>query len=348
MKVSILTYHDEDNYGATLQAYATYKAIEELGYQAEFIDLHFPKTDNFINRIIFSLKRFRFNKFRNKYFKNKTKTYYSVDELKQNPPQSDVYLIGSDQTWNPDISKDLALAYWLDFGTDSIRRITYAASFGKSKWEDTTYAPTEKIMELMKKFSTLLVREESAVDICRDVFHEDSKQVVDPVLLFDNYKELIGDAKIDNTKVVAYKLINSQDFYEKVRFFAKTNGLTAHSIGSVRRVKGFVCRYPVGVIGWIREFATSKYVFTDSFHGTVLSLIFQKQFIVYVGDAKRITRITSLLKPLGLDYRIVSNDVSAEKMEEIIKIPIDYISVGDLLESSRTKSWELLKHALEC
>lgn len=70
MKVSIITYHDEDNYGATLQAYATYRAVKELGYTPEIINLHMGHHEGLFSKIIFSLKRYRFNRFREKFFIN--------------------------------------------------------------------------------------------------------------------------------------------------------------------------------------------------------------------------------------------------------------------------------------
>ena len=105
MKVSIITYHDEDNYGATLQAYATYRAVKELGYTPEIINLHMAHRESIPSKIVFSLKRYRFNRFRSKFMPNKTRIYKSLQELQKMPPKSNVYLVGSDQTWNPVISK---------------------------------------------------------------------------------------------------------------------------------------------------------------------------------------------------------------------------------------------------
>ena len=135
MKVSILTYHWEDNYGATMQAYATYRAVKESGHTPEFIDLRLPYAPSLKSRLVFGLKRYRFNNFRKKHFKNLTdKTYRSVEELRRNPPASDCYLVGSDQTWNPQIGKKLLPAFFLTFGDDSVRRVTYATSIGLNDW----------------------------------------------------------------------------------------------------------------------------------------------------------------------------------------------------------------------
>ena len=156
MKVSIITYHDEDNYGATLQAYATYKAVASLGYEPEIINLHMAHRQSLRTLLLFSLKRFRFNSFRRKVFKNCTPLYHSVDELRANPPASDVYLVGSDQTWNPTISKADAMAYFLDFGKPETKRVSYASSFGHAVWEDTEFAKKDYVKKLLSRFSDIM------------------------------------------------------------------------------------------------------------------------------------------------------------------------------------------------
>ena len=346
MKVSIITYHDEDNYGATLQAYATYRAVNELGHTPEIINLHMKHKDSLPSKILFALKRHRFNSFRNKYMPNKTKVYTSVEELRKDPPRSDVYLVGSDQTWNPTISKEFALAYFLDFGKDTQKRVSYASSFGVSSWVDSDVAKKEKVGDLLARFSSILVREDKGVEICKEEFGLEAKQVIDPVLLFPSYPELTGEV-IQSNELVVYKILNDKVFYDIASVLGSNMGCEVKSIGSLRQLKGIKTSYPEKIEKWIANIASAKYVFTDSFHGTVLALLYHRQFVVYVGYKNKMSRITSLLGMLGLTDRILSKDDSTEAMVKMMLTPIDYTRVDEVLNKKRLESMCFLRDELE-
>lgn len=346
MKVSILTYHWEDNYGATMQAYATYKAVKALGHTPEFIDLRLPYNPPLKSRIVFGLKRHRFNSFRKKHFKNLTeKTYWSVDELRKNPPHSDCYLVGSDQTWNPQIAKSLLPAFFLTFGDDKTRRVTYATSIGLNKWEKSPYISNEQIRDSLSKFSCVLLREDSAIKITEEEFNKNASQVIDPVLLFPSYPELTGEIK-PSGEIISYKLINDEGFYDMAMEVAKDMNLPIRSIGSVRKPKGYRASYPETVEDWIRRFAEASLVLTDSFHGTVFSLLYHKPFVIYIGDPNRITRIVSLLSQFGLQDRILTRYNSIEDFKKKVKEPIDWSHVDEILAQCRDDSLKKLEDAL--
>lgn len=347
MKVSILTYHWEDNYGATMQAYATYRAVKELGHTPEFIDLRLPYNPPFKSRIVFALKRFRFNSFRKKFFLNLSKrTYRSVEELRNNPPESDCYLVGSDQTWNPQIGKALLPAFFLTFGKDSVRRVSYATSIGLNKWEQSPYITDKEISAALKRFRKILLREDSAIKIAHEVFGAEAQQVIDPVLLFQSYPELTGGIKPTN-EVVTYKLINDEGFYEMASQMATSMSLPIRSIGSVRKPNGYRASYPESVENWIRRIAGANLVLTDSFHGTVISLLYHRPFVVYIGNPCRITRIVSLLSQLGLSDRILTSDNKIEEFSQMVYKPIDWKVIDEKLANLRIDSLNLLRQSLE-
>lgn len=342
MKVALITYHNADNYGATLQTYATYKIIEELGHEVELIDLRIDEPNSILKKILLYLKHQRFSSFRKKYFKNKTKYFLSLAELQRNPPIADVYIVGSDQTWNSDISKDKARAFFLDFGDRAVKRISYASSFGKKEWEDTQWVSKEDIVVLLNRFKAVSVREASGIAICENTFSIKAIQVLDPVLLHNDYSELTGVLKAQN-EIVLYKLVNDPLFYNKVRQLSEFLDIPLRSIGSLRRLSGVRCNYPESLPDWIKAIGESKYVFTDSFHGTVLSLIYKKQFVIFVGNPKLVTRISSLLELVGLEDRICSTSDDLEKIKSIMDELIDYDIVTSRLKSLCITSIDFLK-----
>ncbi|KJF43882.1 polysaccharide pyruvyl transferase family protein [Draconibacterium sediminis] len=346
MKIALITYHSADNYGATLQAYATYKILEDLGNDVEIIDLRIDQPNPFLKKILLFKKHLQFNSFRKKYFKKITQKYLDLSDLRKNPPVADAYIVGSDQVWNTDISGKLAEAYFLDFGDKNIKRIAYASSFGKGEWESKNNLSTEKIKVLLKRFSNIGVREKSGVELCASVFNIEATQVLDPVLLHHNYEELTGEIKSFQNNILLYKIVNDPRFYNKAQEVGDKLNLPLRSVGSIRRLKNIKCSYPEKLPDWIISIASSSYILTDSFHGTVLSLLYKKNFIVYVGDPKLVTRIRSLLCLVGLEDRICSYSDDIEKVTDLLQKKIDYKKVTAILEDLRNESISFIKNSL--
>jgi len=170
----------------------------------------------------------------------------------------------------------------------------------------------------------------------------DVTQVLDPVLLFENYPELTGDISPSH-EIVLYKLANSADYYDKCRTIGKGLSLPLRSIGSIRRIRGVRCAYPESLEGWMRRIAGAEYVITDSFHGTVISLLYGRQFVSCVGNPKRVTRLKSLLDLLGLSDRFMQDDCDAATIMRKLKEPIDYSEVHRRLKELRVPSFDFIR-----
>ena len=141
-------------------------------------------------------------------------------------------------------------------------------------------------------------------------------------------------------------MINDSTFYSKGLELSDYLHLKPYSIGSIRRIDGYKSSYPESIEAWIRQIATAEFVFTDSFHGTVLSLLYNKNFIFYVGNPNRVSRVLSLLTILGLSSRIVTPDDHMDKIKELASINIDYSSVNTKLNIMRLDSIQKLIEAL--
>lgn len=341
MKIALLTYFHALSYGATLQTYATIKALESLGHEVWLVNLVIPEPLTMLRRVLLLPKAYKHWKFRKEYFKHITRHYTSSEKLRQNPPEADLYMIGSDQTWNADISMDMAPSFFLDFVKDNSKKVTYAASFGKDTIDDTQWISKERTVELLRQFNKIAIRESSGKEMLAQ-YGIDSIQVLDPVLLFPHYDELVGDAA-QREEIVLFKINKTEDFYEKAREVGKLSSLTVRSLGSLRQEKGVKCRYPEGIEDWMRGIASAKYILTDSFHGLVISLLYHRQFVILPGMAVRVTRLRSLLQLVGLEDRIMSTNDKAEDIYAMLKKPIDYEHVDEVLNRERKTSWGYLK-----
>ena len=154
MKVAVITLHRVFNHGSVLQAYATQLILERLGADAEIIDYvskertykrifgFAPETmKSRLKKSLYIISRFpmnvlkymSFGSFINKHLNLTRRTYITVRDLRQNPPEADVYLTGSDQVWNSDYNEGVDHAFFTDFGSPDVPRVSYAASFAKEK-----------------------------------------------------------------------------------------------------------------------------------------------------------------------------------------------------------------------
>lgn len=347
MKIALLTIWHEKNFGAELQTYATVKLLKAWGHDVKVIDLRMSdfSVSNFRGKIgkIVSYFSPAERKFQNFWRVNipKTKRYKTISSLRNDPPAADLYLVGSDQVWNPELTKNLYRIFFLDFGSDNIRRCSYASSFGTNTWNYPNF--TEEIKRLLERFSIVTCRENSGVKILNDIFGIQAQQVLDPTLLIDDYSELIGTKNLlQNNTLVYYPL-------------GEDTELKSYSIDLAHRLKmtplnndgrKYIFRHIIwdrnSIENWIKNIAEAKLIITRSFHGVAFALIFNKQFAVVRGTNNRTTRLESLLSALGLEDRLFDSFEAMDKLKPWNRA-IDYISVNKTLRTLRNESLKSLK-----
>lgn len=369
MKIDIITRHAIANYGSILQAYATEKMLDKLNIENEIIDYvrveenskNLVKTymknskkwnRNFITRFIYKIiqkpnldiMNNKFAKYRKKYLKLTSKQYKNKNELMEDLPQADIYCTGSDQVWGQIANDDYDENYFLEFVPNDKRCIAYSASFGKNKLSENLKI---KLPKLMEKYSDIMVRELSAVKILNASGIDNVKLVLDPTLLLSK-EEWEENLKIKNNEkeqyILTYQLHHNKEFDKYLKKLAKATNLKV-----VRLSSSIYYKFKYGKFVYLPDleqfltyFKNAKYVVTDSFHGTVFSIIFNKQ-VIDILPGKTRTRIESILKLFGMEDRIVNdyNDMS------IINKEIDYKKVNDILDKERKKSIEYLRKAIE-
>lgn len=349
MKIALLTIWHEKNFGAELQAYATIKTLQKLGHEVEMIDIRISdcrsenirgKIGSLITSIGPSHRSFC------KFWKDNiptTRRYKSLEELQTNPPKADVYMVGSDQVWNPDITSVLMTpVFFLDFGDEKVRRVSYASSFGVSEWQH----PKLKVIikSLLENFHSISCREESGVHILSSEFGVSAQCVVDPCLLMEDYSDLVGEIQEKKT-LVYYPLNQDPELCQYAVDLASKIGLIPINNNRCTRLFGKIIWDRVNINEWVRNIAESQFVITRSFHGMVFSLFYDRQFAVLTSANGRNTRLSSLLSKLGLEDRIFTS------LEELDKAKpwqnkIDFTKVKESLMKLKTDSLNFIRNAV--
>lgn len=364
-KVAVITRHAVSNYGSVLQAYALQEAIKKAGFDCEIIDyIRFdedyrnitdtvikksPKWNkNFASRFVYKciqspeyiLMGRRFEKFQKSLLNLTNELYRSSEEMKNNRPQADIYCTGSDQVWGAIGTDVYDGAYYLDFIDKNCKKISYAASFGKTDLSDDTL---KSVSDLLCDYDKITVRENSAVDIIKNM-SLDCTQVLDPTLLLDKkeWSKLI-DKEINKKYVLLYQLHSNKEMDRYAVEFAKKCNLPLIRMTTFlhRMFNGGKFEYLPSIGKFLSLIKNAEYMITDSFHGTAFAINFNTQFVdVLPGETK--TRNQSILQLTELTDRILDNynDFS------FIDKKIDFEKTNHILEDKRKQSFNLLNDML--
>lgn len=363
--VAYLTRHHISNYGSVLQAFATQRVLEKLGYQPLCIDYYrrdeqpdrlvstrllcSPWNTSPLKRLVFLLTqtpvyRFadsRFAEYR-KIIHTTDKRYATEQELRADPPAADIYMTGSDQTWNAVTCGELDPVYFLSFLRDDEKKISYAASFGKAA---LSQAEKEMAAPLLKRYDAITVREGSGCEILSGMGLE-GQQVLDPVLLLTarEWQELIPQRACKERYILVYQLHPNKEFERYTAAFAKQAGLKLYRIShcfhhAVRCGHFLCCPPPEEFLYYIQH---ADCLLTDSFHGTAFATALNTPFVNVLPKANS-ERIHSLLRLIGCENRLVTDyrDFSLMKRE------IDFQSVNERLDEERQRSLQVLEDMLK-
>jgi hypothetical protein len=333
MKIGIITFHSANNYGAVLQCYALSETLKDLGCVVELVDLPLHAKVTQIRPLLRNkLMSLAFCHFREKF----------LPKVAGNTAEQSVYVFGSDQVWNPQITKSNYALFFGSWVKASIPKIAYAASFGLSTWDYPLYTKTVK--KHLESFQSIGVRESTGADICKDVFNVNCDKVLDPTLLRENYKDLFKKRKASNS-MVCYIFGKDESSMEQIRNIGEKCNLKPVLLNDARirsRIKSVV--FP-SVSKWLSYLESSKFILTDSFHCMVFAIIFKKNFIAIPAIPERAGRMLSLLADLGLESRFFQNIDNIHKSSIILE-DIDYTKVVEKLDFLRKESLEFLNNSL--
>ena len=385
-RVGMAINYDYPDYGGMLQAYASFRKIRELGYEPEAININFLSSDIKKRKLLYFAKNIfdqsilkeksqivfkkirqklngelkvnlgkryaAFDDFCEKNF-NVSKAYESWDALSFGCHDYCAVVVGSDQLWLPsNIAGDY---YTLSFVPDEVKKIAYATSFGVSK---IAKSQELKAKEYLSRIDYLSAREESGQKIIKDCTGRDVPLVCDPTLLFTSdewNEESLPGRLVEEPYIFCYFMGNNpwqRQFAKmlKLRTGFKIVGLL-HLDQYIQRDEEYVdfSPYDVSPAGFINLVKNAEFICTDSFHGTVFSLIYGKVFFTFKrfyneATLSTNTRIDTLLKKMKLQDRLVKE---GDNIEMMLAREINYPGVYKNLEIFRDYSLSYLADALK-
>lgn len=373
MKIGILTHPLDYNYGCLLQNFALQTVLKRMGHETITINRYSaPPTfllllKNWTIRLLLRVVKdekvsLKWNPYLDIETKDilASKTQQFVDrnivstervfpkDLKKidQKYRFDAYVVGSDQVWLP----HFCLNAFLDFvDRDNVKRVFYAASSGKVSFANDPHL-SKQCKTLAKKFSGISVREDTLLPISHNYLGIDAIQVLDPTLLLDPNDYLTACSEIvDASPVVFTYILDKTPIKEKIVERVSNDMQLPIVRGSVEEdyEKGksmdiTKCIYP-SVDSWIQNIARSEFVVTDSFHGTCLSIVFRKPFVV-VGNMERgIERFKSLLKLFNLQSRLITD---CSELNESFYSQLENDEITTKINELRDKSLSFLQYNL--
>lgn len=385
-KIALVTCYFQLNYGSQLQAYATQRLFDKMNIPNETIcidglkkEINIAKFKYFLSRIwdintikdkFSTVKKIWATKTKDKEFKanlierremfnNFVKTifhisriYNSKEELRKVANQYAAFVVGSDQLWLP--SNIEADYYTLNFVPKNIPKIALATSFGISRLPKRQ---ARKAKKFLARIDYCSVREQSGQNIIKELTGRNVPIVCDPTILFtaEEWAEIATPERlIQEPYLFCYFLGNNPEQREFVRHFKEVTGYKIvqlqHCDEYIKSDIGFpdITPYNIGPKEFIRLIRDAEYIFTDSFHCTVFSMLHAKTFFTfprYNNNSIVSTngRLYSLLSLVGLENRLIKG---YENVKICMDMPIDYASVHKKLAELRLSTLHFVENAL--
>ena len=337
-KVGILTFQNANNYGAVFQAYALQEAVKSLGADVKVINYDSPPMG------LKNVQESRFDDFTRNYL---CLTEGSDDIKDIDISVFDIFITGSDQVWNPELTRN-DNTYFLNFADDNIIKAAYAASIALDK--DGLNRNRACFEQFVPKFDAISLREETHIDFIKEIVG-DKKEVtslIDPSIILTG-EEYVQKLDLKDVEDENYIFLFSYSLDPKLVDFANLVSLhTGYKIVAVSAykdyflTKGSIALKDATPIQWMEYIKKARLVLTDSFHGLMYSIVFERPFYAYTPARPNVVRIMDALKMLGFEDRRISrvNNIGDVSLE------LDYTYARKVLEAERKKSYDYLEKVL--
>lgn len=359
MKIGILTHYDVNNLGAQLQMYGLYNFIKESGHDPIILtynkNFDFKQDEKLKNQItiksipyilnnylikkgfkltLFNVKKYNINKeFRNKNFQFE---FYANADI-------DLVVVGSDEVFSIPVGINIMM---YGHGLKTNKCVSYAPSFGQTDIEMIhSHNCFNLISSGLKGFKNLSARDDNTKMLINLLTGRDADIVIDPVILYD-FSSIKREVKTIGKYILIYSMdrwMNDLSEVNAIKSFAKAKGLKTVSVGTYH--KWCDLNINCDCLEWIEYFRNANFIISDTFHGTVLSIITNVPMAIFVRKENSNKIIDLLTKTSLLDRRIL--DISSKNLDLLYDQCIDFNLVNNNLTKLRSDSSKYLLNALE-
>ena len=360
MKTLTITYHHGHNYGAVLQAYALQQAIVMLGHENMVLDyarngkLYHKVWGKSIKSMLQSccmnfliFMRYKdisrcdrgFKEFHQKIMLSRY--YLSMQDLRNDVPKVDVFIVGSDQVWNLKTRTEYVPSRLLDFGPENVIRCSYAASIEKLDYTD---AQKDLVKRCLARFKGISLREESARKYIEDITGYSCVRCLDPVFLLskEQWNQIAVEPKIKEPYILCYQVQSVPGMQTVVDELKRRTGykVVAVCCDAIKRVRTDYTIFNASPEEFLGLYKNAAVVVSASFHGTAMALVYNKPVCALVKPGHG-CRIKEILHLVEMEEFIIEKD---KEIPDINRF--DYNKVNEILERERMLSMNYLKRML--
>ena len=329
MNIGLITFHGSHNYGSVLQAYATQKLLEEKGDHCEIINFRMKSQLDYyslytakyglltLGQEILMLPEHRerkrrsdkFEHFITKRFSLSGRALHTYKDLKEVSTKYDLYVTGSDQIWNPFLTGGVAGAYYCSFVKERNRKFAYAPSFGTDK---ISPRHKKKMESYIKELSAISVREKDSIQYMKEHIGREAVQLIDPVFLVSAAewkKEAVKIDGIPEKYILLYIMQRDETVYSYAKKLKEQFHLPIIEISRYGYQPSFVdiSLINIGPQEFLGLFLHATYVVSNSYHGLIFSIVFDKKLCLVPSKRFR-SRINNLLALLDRKEHTLDED----------------------------------------
>lgn len=359
MKIGILSMQRIHNFGSFLQAFSLKKNFEELGHDVYFVDIikgknivkdksnkgaswYLKKIDRYILKRI---SHYFFAQKMRKMYKDFQHKYLELDKTLKEGELFDIVVIGSDEVFNCTIPSPWGFSSQLLGDVKNAKKVvTYAASCGSTNYEKVCQLGLEaEILASLNKLSYISVRDKNTADFVKLVSGRDSEINLDPVFMY-NYDDYIPENLNRNGYILIYAYgnrIKDEQEISAIKAFAKEKGLDIVSVGQYQKwCSNIIIANPFELLEYVKK---AEYIITDTFHGTVFSIKYNKKFCTIIRDSN-FNKLYDLLQRFNLESQLLRMPT---KISSIIENEIDYHAINSIIEAEKNRFNEYINKCFD-